>query len=64
MVGQSGPLQHGAPPLVINRYRLDLLLEGDGAHREPPNSVVTGDKTHNLLGVSHRERRLTAALIT
>lgn len=51
MVGQSEPLQHGAPPLLINRYLLDLLLEGGGAHREHTNSVVTGDKTHNLLGV-------------
>lgn len=38
MVGQSGPLQHGAPPLLINRYLLDLLLEGGGAHREHTNS--------------------------
>lgn len=38
MVGQSGPLQHGAPPLLINRYQLDLLLEGGGAHGERANS--------------------------
>lgn len=52
MVGQSEPLQHGAPPLLINRHLLDLLLEGGGAHRDHTNrSVVPGDQTHNLLGV-------------